>query len=44
MKNLKLLGLGAILFLGKEFDEFKEYCYRMIKMITEIALKMQKFF
>jgi len=44
MKNLKLLGLGAILFLEKEFDEFKEYCYRMIKMITEIALKMQKFF
>jgi hypothetical protein len=34
MKNLKLLGLGAILFLEKEFDEFKEYCYRMIKIIT----------
>jgi hypothetical protein len=39
MKNLKLLGLGAILFLEKEFDEFREYCYRTIKMITETALK-----
>jgi transposase InsO family protein len=42
MKNFKLLGLGAILFLEKEFDEFKEYCYRMIKMITETALKRVK--
>jgi hypothetical protein len=42
MKNLKLLGLGTILFLEKEFDEFKEYCYRIIKIITETALKRVK--
>ena len=42
MKNLKLLGLGAILFLEKEFNEFKEYCYRMIKMVIETALKRVK--
>lgn len=39
MKKLRLLGLGAILFLQREFEEFREYCYRMVKMVTETALK-----